>query len=109
MWHTYKKNTQGIPSGALDKLEAMRVLPSWLFIFPSLSGVAFNRKRELFILTLNKQTMKNFMTSKGETISAKSKLEGFGKLGYERIYWKGQKPYSVDSLFRPVYIFQINK
>jgi len=53
--------------------------------------------------------MKNFMTSKGETILAKSKLEGFEKLGYERIYWKGQKPYSVDSLFRPVYIFQLNK
>jgi hypothetical protein len=53
--------------------------------------------------------MKNFMTSKGETILAKSKLEGLGKLGYERIYWKGQKPYSVDSLFRPVYIFQLNK
>lgn len=53
--------------------------------------------------------MKNFMTSKGETIFAKSKLEGFEKLGYEKIYWKGQKPYSVDLLFRPVYIFQLSK
>lgn len=53
--------------------------------------------------------MKNLMTSKGQTVIAKSKLDGLKKLGYERIYWKGQKPYSVDFLFKPVYIFQINK
>lgn len=47
-----KKNTQGIPSGALDKFKAMRVLPLWLFYIPFALGVAFDRKRELYILTL---------------------------------------------------------
>jgi hypothetical protein len=57
-------------------------------------------------LNLNKLIMKNFLTSKGEKVAAKSRYEGLKKLGYERIYWKGNKAYSVDSLFKPVYIFQ---
>lgn len=60
----------------------MRDFPSWLFYIPFALGVAFNRKRELYILTLKqKKLMEKITLYRNLPIIDNSKLFFFQKYG----------------------------